>query len=532
MFKRLLRPIHPSWSFYTLTFGIIFGIILSIVTEQTLITSFLWILLLIILILLCFRHACLLTADIVFLAGFLLGSFRTSFELSGRAFTQNLTSHNIIVAGNLAEDPDDSSGKLVLRLHHLRFYAASDPVENLWKSPHQLVESSVQNSAARDSPPANSNSLQDFINTDSFTPTSGTLYVTLSTEVELARSDLIILQGKLDAGFGTFVGKMSRPEILAIERSDPGDIFAQFKHWFSDVVKQFIPSPEVDLGLGYLMGMKSGLPKDFSTALQAVGMTHVVVASGAHLAILTNAAKKLFGKISKFAGILFSLLMILAFVMVVGFTPSMTRAALVASLSLIVGYFGRKFTPLRLISFVAMITLLIDPINFLNLGWQLSFASFFGILILAPRLQRTFYGGKHPPWLASMLITSAATSLICAPILIYSFGTLSFLSFVANLIILPTLPYAMLGMVLTGATGFIPFLAPLVAQLTTWLLDLHIWLVNFLSEQTAFILNFSSNNSIFFLLYLPVLVYLTYPTLSKCLKRKKTPDTAQPVYSY
>lgn len=232
MFKRLLRPIHPSWNFYTLTFGIVFGIILSIVTEQTLITSFLWIPLLIILILLCFRHACLLTAGIVFLTGFLLGSFRTSFELSGHAFTQNLTSQNIIVAGNLAEDPDDNSGKLVLRLHHLRFYTASDPVENLWKSPHQPVENSVQNSAARDSPPATSGSLQDLTNTDSFTPASGTLYVTLSTEVELTRSDLVILQGKLDAGFGTFVGKMSRPEILAVERSDPGDIFAQFKHCF------------------------------------------------------------------------------------------------------------------------------------------------------------------------------------------------------------------------------------------------------------------------------------------------------------
>lgn len=523
MFKRLLRLIHPSWSFFTLTFGVILGIILSVVTGQALITSFLWIPLIVVLILLCLRHACLLTAGAIFLAGFLLGNFRASFELSGRAFTQNLTGQNIIVVGNLAEDPNDSSGKFVLRLHHLRFYTGSDPVENLWKSPHQPVENSVQNSAAHDSPPANSDSLQDLIDTDSFTPTSGALYITLSTKIELARSDLVVLQGKLDAGFGTFAGKMSRPEILAIERSDPGDIFAQFKHWFSDVVKQFIPSPEVDLGLGYLMGMKSGLPKDFSAALQAVGMTHVVVASGAHLAILTNAAKKFFGKISKFAGVLFSLLMILAFVMVVGFTPSMTRAALVASLSLIVGYFGRKFTPLRLISFVAMITLLIDPINFLNLGWQLSFASFFGILILAPRLQKTFYGGKHPPWLASMLLTSAATSLICAPILIYSFGTLSFLSFAANLIILPTLPYAMLGMVLTGATSFMPFVSPLIAQLTTWLLDLHIWLVNFLSKQTAFILNFSSNNPLFFLLYLFVLAYLAYPTLSKYLKHQKAP---------
>lgn len=505
MFRRILRPFHPSWSFYTLVFGVICGIVFGIATEQTLITGMFWILLGIVIIILCLRHACLLTVGIIFLAGFLLGNLRTSFELSDKTFAQNLAGHTIIVAGNLSEDPDDSSGNIVIRLQNLRFYTSSEPVENLWKSSDKTVENSVQN----------------FINSEYFTATSGTLYITISTKIELERSDLVLLQGKLDDGFGTFIGKMSRPEVIAIERSEPGDIFAKFKHWFSDIVKQLIPSPEVDLGLGYLMGMKTGLTKDFSTALQAVGMTHVVVASGAHLAILTGAAKKFFGKISKFAGTLFSLLMIFAFVMVVGFTPSMTRAALVAGLSLVVGYVGRKFTPLRLISFVAMITLLINPTNLLNLGWQLSFASFFGILILAPRLQKTFYGGKRPPWLASMLITSAATSLICAPILIFSFGSISLLAFVANLVILPTLPYVMLGMMLTGATSFFAPFAWLFAQLTTWLLDLHIWLVNFLSEQTAFILEFSSGNLIFFLLYVPVLIYLTYPTMLTFINKRK-----------
>lgn len=532
MFKRLLRPFHPSWSFYTLVFGVIFGIVCGIVTEQAFITGLFWIFLSPILVVLCLRRACLLTAGIIFLVGFILGNFRTSFDLTGQEFVQNLAGRTVTIVGNLAEDPDDSSGKLVIRLQNLHFYTPPDSVENLWKNTTQSVENSsnsdssstnqptlaqsITNPSSPDQP--STPSLQSIIRTDSFTSASGTLHITLSTKVELERSDLIALQGKLDAGFGTFVGKMSRPEVLSVERSDPGDIFAKFKHWFSSTVKQFIPSPEVDLGLGYLMGMKTGLSKDFSTALQAVGMTHVVVASGAHLAILTGAAKKLFGKISKFAGILFSLLMILAFVMIVGFTPSMTRAALVASLSLFAGYFGRKFTPFRLIGFVAMITLLISPMNFLNLGWQLSFASFFGILIVAPRLQRTFYGGKHPPWLASMLITSLATSLLCAPILIFNFGTLSFLSFVANLIILPTLPYAMLGMMLTGTVSFIPPLASIIAQLTTWLLDLHIWLVNFLSEQTAFILELESNNPIFFLLYLSVLFYLAYPALVKLIK--------------
>lgn len=483
MFKQILHPIHPSWVFYAGVWGVIVGLIFGVIIGQSIFSHLASLLFAISLILLCLHFSSIFTAALTFLAGFILGNYRISQDLLSQAIFRDYVGQTVVIVGTLAEDPDDNGSTLSLRLQNLRLFPSVSEV--------------------------NANS----------PPIPGLLYITLSNQdYQLERSDQLTLEGKLQPGFGNFIGKVSRPQLLAVDRVSPGDIFARFKHWFANLVRDFIPSPEVDLGLGYLMGMKSGLSEDFSEALRSVGMTHVVVASGAHLAILTGAARKIFGKISKFAGTLFSLLMIAAFVLIVGFTPSMTRAALVASLSLLVGYVGRKFTPFRLISFVAMVTLLINPSHFLNLGWQLSFASFFAILILVPRLTATFYGGKRPPWLASMLITSLATSLICSPILIYSFGTMSFLSFVANLVILPTLPYAMLGMMLTGVTSFLPFLPILVAKLTTLLLDLHIWLVNSLSTQTAFILELPSADPRIFLLYLPVLVYLTFPTLRHTIK--------------
>ena len=324
----------------------------------------------------------------------------------------------------------------------------------------------------------------------------------------MERSDIITLQGILSAGFGTYAGMLSRPELVAVRRAEVGDIFARVKQSFAQIIKKLIRAPEADLGLGYLMGLKSGLPDGLADTLRAVGMTHVVVASGAHLGILASAARKLCGYLSKFAGLLGSLLLIAGFTLIVGFTPSMTRAALVSVLSLGVGYFGRQFTPLRLLLFVAMLTLLLAPLNCLHLGWQLSFASFFALLIIAPRLQKLFYGGKKPPWLASMLLTSLAATLACAPILIYNFGTLSLLSFVANLFILPTLPYAMLLVFLTGAFSFWPWLAGVIAQLATILLGAHIWLVNFLGEKTMFIFELGSGDPRIFLIYVPIFLLL------------------------
>ncbi len=500
----LLHPIHPSWCLYTAVCGVIAGIILGVIFGYAYFTEWFWWIVALLLIIISLRHSCLFLASLAAIGGLLLGNFRVHSQFSGQEILSAYLGRTVILAGNLSEDASESHGALTLRLQNLRLFTSTSSPDSL------------------DSLRRNSPSLQTLVTSDYFTDIAGTFYVTVSSSASLERSDLVLLRGKLEPGFGTFSGKLYRAQLITYERQVPGDLFAQFKHWFSQRVHEFLPSPQADLGLGYLMGLKSGLPEDFSTALQMVGMTHVVVASGAHLAIITSAAKKIFGKISRFAGLFFSLLMILAFALVVGFTPSMTRASLVAGLSLLAGYVGRRFTPLRLILFVAMVTLLLNPIHLLNLGWQLSFASFFGILILAPRLTKTFYGRKTPPWLASMLITSISTTLICSPIMIYNFGLVSLLSLVANLIILPTLPYAMLATLLVGSFGFLPPLASLLAYPTVWLLDLHIWLVNFLSEKTMFILNFPTTNFLVYLIYLPILCYLIYPTFRRI--RKKSPS--------
>ncbi len=484
------------------------------------------------------------------LAGFVIGNYRVSAEFKGREFLASLQNQQIILAGKLSDDPDTSKSAMVAKLQNLQiFIPSSEPVENSdslvenfcrtvenFSKNVERIDQNVENYCADVEKSGKSvenpstiadttkGTITNFLEQSNFLSVAGSMYVTIADRAALERSDLILLQGKLGEGFGTYVGKIYRAQLLAAERAGVGDIFAKFKRKFAERVSEFVPSPEVDLGMGYLMGAKSGLPEDFAEALQAVGMTHVVVASGAHLAILIGAAKKVFGRISKFAGTMFALLMILAFVLIVGFTPSMTRAALVASLSLMAGYVGRKFTPLRLIALVAMITLLLSPTFLLNLGWQLSFASFFGILIVSPRITRLLYGGKKPPWLASMLVTSVSTSLICAPILIYNFGSLSFLALVANLIILPTLPYAMLLMLLTGVASFWPFLASIIAQPTIWLLDLHIWVVNFLSEQTTFIINPPSADIRVFLIYLPVLVFLVGPVLRRRTTKRAKAD--------
>jgi len=469
----LFSVVHPSWCFYAGVVGVIIGTAASLFSKQVIFSGVIWLVTAICMLTFSIFISRRILVVVALVAGIILANVRIAPEFYGREVFSSLVGQEVRMSGTINEDPHNENGNVELRLKDI---------------------------------------LIDFQNHDPL-QVVGTVYVQLNTKSNLERSDRITLTGKLSAGFGVFYGTLYRPELLSITRAEYGDIFARIKREFASVIKKLLPPAEANLGLGYLVGDKSGLSEEFSEQLRAVGMTHVVVASGAHLGILVGAIRKIFGRISRFAGVIGATLAIFAFAMVVGFTPSMTRAVLVALLSILVGYVGRSFSPLRLILFVAAITLLITPMNLFNLGWQLSFASFFAILALVPQLGRVLYGGKSPPWLASMLMTSIMTSITCAPILIYNFGTVSLLSLVANLIILPTLPYVMLLVLLTGVTSPIPYLAAIISKLAMALLDLHITVIKFLSEQKVFIMDLPTADFRFFGIYLPLIGWLGWMIL-------------------
>ncbi len=504
----LAHPLHASWGFYAMIFGVLLGITCCLITRLNFTGHWLWLVVASLCLVVVLARPLRILIPLAVVAGFLIADFRVGSELVGQEYFAALTGETVTLTGTLTESPSIEGGTVKIRISNLEIHlpnARGPTQENQETGPTQGAEAQQDIQG-----------VQEIQSVEVTQKVSGTIYAQLSgSSLDLQRSDRVVLKGKIGTGFGVFVANMFRPELLAIERNEPGDIFERIRHQFADLIKKYIPSPEADLGLGYLMGMSDGLSESFSAALKTVGMTHIIVASGTHLGILVGAARKTFGKLSRFASAFFSLLLIIGFVLIVGFTPSMTRAALVASITLLLGCVGRKIAPWRLLRLVAAITLLISPMYLLNLGWQLSFASFFGILMVGPTLTKIFYGGKPPPWLAKILLASLATCLTCAPILAYNFGTISLLSFMANLLILPTLPYVMLLLLLTGLVSFWPFLATLIGHLTTWALDFHISVVNYLSTKTMFVLTLQEGDARIFLLYIIVAIILLIPALLK-----------------
>lgn len=339
-------------------------------------------------------------------------------------------------------------------------------------------------------------------------PTTSTVFVSGPVNRSLQRSDRVTLFGKMNDGFGIFAGTFYRPKITSIVRPNPGDVFLQVRDFFANSIRKHIPEEPAALGLGYLLGTRSSLPDGLDESLRTVGLTHIIVASGANLSILVSFSRKVFGKVSRLFGMICSILLVLFYVGMVGLSPSMVRAGIVSILSLLAWYVGRTFSPLRLLIIVAAATLLYNPMYLIDLGWLLSFGSFAGVMIVGPWLTNFFYGYKKPGLIGATLLETISASLVCTPILLYFFGTTSLISLLANLLVLPTISLAMSLCFITGIFSILnlDWLASLFGKTATWLLNYHLWIINFFGTQTSFLVTIPTQQWSVFLVYLPMLI--------------------------
>lgn len=221
---------------------------------------------------------------------------------------------------------------------------------------------------------------------------------------------------------------------------------------FIPVIQQILPEPEASLLAGMLFGVREELPVSFYSALIATGTVHVVALSGMNITIIVNVVAKTLFFLGRRLAALGSIVFILSFVVFVGPSPSVVRAALMGSLALIAGVFGRKDNALISL-FTAGLAMLIFDLSLLsNLSFQLSFLATLSLILFGPRvtliaedslsrgvINRLIFLFKES------LLVSLAAQVLTLPILLFTFGRLSLVSPLANMLVGWTVPVITVG---------------------------------------------------------------------------------------
>ena len=476
MWKWLGKQVHQSWVVVWLCAGIVAGVVLGMALRVNYFASPVWVAVVIAMLVVAYLKPRCVVVLLAVIAGMVLAFMRIANELVGEDYARRLYNCEVVVSGVIEGEPETDEDVTKFKLGNLKF-----------------GEGEVTS--------------------------AGNIYVTIGKNEELAREDKVVLNGKMLDGFGTYAGYMYRPKLVKWERPEPGSWVLNVRNWFAERIRGLVSEPEVQLGLSYLLGLKMGLPDELDENLRVVGLTHIVVASGTHLSILVEVARKIFGRLSRFAGVLFAGLFVVFFMAMVGWTPSIMRAGLMTLLTLVAWYSGRVVAPWRLILMVAAVTLMIQPSFVINMGWQLSFASYGGIMLLGPKLVKYFYGARKPGMIGSLILTTVAATMMTLPIILYYYGMMSLVSVVANLLILPTLPWVMGLTFMTGVVAGVPWIEGVVAWCVTKMLDYHMAVVGWFVGMREFVVEVPRYQWWVYLIYATIVGVLTGGLIWK--KRRK-----------
>ncbi len=279
--------------------------------------------------------------------------------------------------------------------------------------------------------------------------------------LSLVRGDRLQATGTLRDGFGSYTASMYYAQITVLQHSS--DWAGYMRRKFQAGLYNALPDPQASIAFGLLVGARSGLPKSLNNQLAAVGLMHLVAVSGYNLTILVRASRKLSSMLSPIAGFLLASTLIVGFLLVTGFSASIVRAAIVSGLSLLAAYYGREVNPMVLLTLSAAITVLLNPMYIWgDLGWYLSFLAFFGILGLAPVLLARY---KTERLWRQILIETMSAIVMTTPLIMYSFGRVSAIAPLSNVVVLPTIPFAMLFSFLGGVAGM---LKPEISWFFAW----------------------------------------------------------------
>lgn len=155
----------------------------------------------------------------------------------------------------------------------------------------------------------------------------------------------------------------------------------------SRVINQLLPEPHAGLLAGLLFGTKASLPPEFYNALVSSGTLHIIALSGMNITIMEDLIGSiLLPLVGKRAASGIAIGIIAWFVWFVGASPTILRAAIMGSISLIAVIFGRQYWAL-LSWTVAVVGMLVVHVSWLfDISFQLSAMATLGIIL---------FGGKR-----------------------------------------------------------------------------------------------------------------------------------------
>ena len=216
-------------------------------------------------------------------------------------------------------------------------------------------------------------------------------------------------------------------------------------------INKILNEEEAALCIGILVGDREAISEQTEDNFKKSNLTHMLAVSGSHITYIINALAMLLGKTSKRTSKIFTIIILIFFMALTGFTFSVIRACIMGILVLLASLMYRKPDTINNLGISSFIILLFNPYAISDAGFLLSYGGTIGIVLLGDKIENAIYKEENKNKniinkiikyiIISFSITLSA-NLIIIPIMAYNFSTVSFTFWISNILAAPIMEIA------------------------------------------------------------------------------------------
>jgi competence protein ComEC len=205
-----------------------------------------------------------------------------------------------------------------------------------------------------------------------------------------------------------------------------------------------LPVAERGLLPGLVDGDTSGLDPVLVDRFRVAGLTHLVAVSGTNCSIVIGAVLLVLRRARVRPWLCAGVggVVLVAFVVVARPSPSVLRAAVMASIALVCLATGRPRAGVPMLAATVLGLLIWDPALGGDAGFTMSVLATAALLLLAPGWAAALRRRRVPPGVAEALAVATAAHLVTAPVIAALSGRVSLVAVPANVLAEPAVPVA------------------------------------------------------------------------------------------
>lgn len=254
---------------------------------------------------------------------------------------------------------------------------------------------------------------------------------------------------------------LSWPKITRISQGKGNPILAflfSAKETFEFQINRLFPEPHASFLAGLLTGSRKGIPEKITEDFRRTGLTHIIAISGYNITVILAIINASLFFLPMRWRLIPSSLAIITFTLFVGASPPVVRAAIMGILGLLAIQSGRASEVRVSILWTAVLMLAWNPKQlWYDGGFQLSFLAVIGMVETEPILRKALAKIPDLFGLRTSLQATLAAQAFAIPWITLLFKQISLVSPLANILVAPFIPPAMLFGFLGTVCSWISF---------------------------------------------------------------------------